>query len=105
MGPKVRFMKYTNKNRQTKRLIKVYDKRIKYIYKSKKRRRTSSKRTPSIRFIYYQDKHKYTETLAEEKDGRVVINSQCVRGRYFDSSWIYLDIFVKGLNFPTIKGD
>ena len=33
MGPKVRFMRYTNKNRQTKRLIKVYDKRKKkYIY-------------------------------------------------------------------------
>ena len=33
MGPKVRFMKYTNRHRQTKRMIKVYDKRKNiYIY-------------------------------------------------------------------------
>ena len=74
MGPRVRFMTYTNKNRQTKRLIKVYDKRKKNIYAKKVR--TSSKRTPSIIFIYYQDKHKYTETLAGEKDGSMVIDSQ-----------------------------
>ena len=37
MGPRVRFMMYTNKNRQTKRLIKVYDERKNiYIYKQKK---------------------------------------------------------------------
>ena len=70
-------MKYTNRHRQTKRLIKVYDKRKKYIYIYANKGRTSSKRTPSIRFIYYQNKHENTETLAEEKDGRVVINSQC----------------------------
>ena len=29
MGPRVRFMTYTNKNGQTKRLIKVYDERKK----------------------------------------------------------------------------
>ena len=67
-----------------------------------KKGRTSSKRAPSVRFIYYQDKHKNTETVVEEKDGRVVINSQWGRGRLF---WMYLDIFVKGLNFPKIKGD
>ena len=105
MGPKVRFMRYTKKKRQTKRLIKVDGKRKKiYVYKQNKKR-TSSKRTPSIRFIYYQDKHKYTETLVEEKDGRVVIILSVGEEGYFDSSWMYLDIFVKGLNFPKIKGD
>ena len=74
-----------------------------YIYAKKVR--TSSKRTPSIRFIYYQDKHKYTETLAEEKDGAWLQILSVSEEGYFDYSWMYLDIFVKGLNFPKIKGD